>query len=75
VLTFTQLPLPLGVSIVDNATPAKLIDVGNRRPTITRPILNQNAPAVEVSPVKRFRPVILALLALVIGAAWIIATF
>ena len=68
-LTFTEMSLPLGVSVVDKAgRKAGEEDVGNRRVTITNPILAGHANPNQSVGRRFFRPAVLLLILAVIAA-------
>lgn len=58
-LTFSEMSLPLGVSVVDRARSHPTEDIASRRPTITNPLLAGHSNPNQ-SPANRFlRPAVL----------------
>ncbi len=71
ILTFTQQRLPIGVSVIERATPrAVRDDIGNRRDTIKNPILRM--PISDQPPGPYTRAKILFLLAGVTGLLYVL---
>lgn len=68
-LTFNEISLPLGVSIVDRSrTKAPAEDIDNRRPTITNPILAGRSNPNQGPSKKLFRPIVLLGILAVVAA-------
>lgn len=71
-LTFNEISLPLGVSIVDGkGKKANQEDIANRRPTITNPILSGRANPNQPAAKKFMKPAILVG-ALLVAAAYLL---
>lgn len=68
-LTLSEFSLPLGVSIVDRSgTKASDDDIGNRRPTITNPILSGRANPNQSPASKIMRPTVLLGILILVAA-------
>lgn len=69
-LTFSELTLPLGVSIVDKSRRKPTgEDIGNRRPTITNPIMAGRSNPNDAPAMRLFKP------AIIIGILAVLAAY
>lgn len=71
-LTFNELSLPLGVSIVDKSRGKPTTeDIANRRPTITNPIMAGRSNPNDVPAMRFFKPAIIIGILAVLAAYYI----